>query len=152
MPRNYHPKLLWAGTSVIGLLQRQERGDPWVCGEPSSSSLEDDALGDQLDRSNILHFTSGTLRRTETAPARSKTSSEQKKAPFSISTQTRLSERGPLPSACFGVYVHLAPLSVQPDVVPKPPCFFLIVTLRLPLHLLLYAEPAASALWSSSLA
>jgi hypothetical protein len=56
---------------------------------------------------------------------------EQKKAPFSICTQARLSERGPLPAACFGVYVHLAPLSVQPSVSPQLPCLFLIVTLLL---------------------
>jgi hypothetical protein len=148
MPRNHHPELLWTSKVTAAIRARSLM----VYGEHSSSSLEDDTLGDQLDRSNILHFTSKTLRRTETASARKKTNCEQKKAPFSISTQARLSERGPLPSACFGVYVHLAPLSVQPDVVPKLPCFFLIVTLLLSLRLLLYAEPAASALWSSSLA
>jgi hypothetical protein len=50
------------------------------------------------------HLTSilTTSRKGETAMAESKRSCEQKKAPFSISTQARLSEReGPLPSACF---------------------------------------------------
>lgn len=37
----------------------------------------------------------------ETAIVHSKTNRQQKKAPFSISTQARLFERGPLPSACF---------------------------------------------------
>jgi hypothetical protein len=102
----------------------------------------------------FLHLTSmlTTRRKGETAMVESKRSCEQKKAPFSISTQARLSERGPLPSACFGVYVHLTPLSAQPNVSFKLLCHSLIITMFLSSHSLLYAVPAASALWSSSLA